>query len=87
MKVLCIGGEFDGLMVDSTGLEVRLVNPDNPISVYSLPASEFVEVDDFNPTYFLKTVGFNNDSKKQFYVFNGDQNLLDEYLKNHNIWS
>ena len=69
-KVLCIGGELDGLVVDFIGPEFRPLSRDNPIDIFKLSAKELNELDEIGSLYVIKnnTGPFNQSTSQYEYM-------------------
>lgn len=66
-KILCIGGELNGLEVDFIGPEFRPLSLDNPIDIFKLPAKELSELSEIGPLYVIKNnIGPFNQSTSQY---------------------
>ncbi|MNY93272.1 hypothetical protein D3C78_96820 [compost metagenome] len=55
-KVICVGGELNGVEVEFVGPKFYPLDASNPIDVFKLPLSEFKEIDNIGPVYGLENI-------------------------------
>ena len=76
-KVLCIGGQLDGVEVENYGPKYMPVSKENTTCVFYLDAKELVAIDEAKATYEIECTEGPYNVKTYKYLYIGDTNIED----------